>query len=214
MMRVLVATFLLLSQSPDATDQLRLPFEGRWFVAHGGDTLNVNHHMSSPAQAFGVDFARVAGASMRQLSAGTPRRVEDFYSWGEAVLAPADGTVIHVENGLPDNPLGTKDADRPAGNHVVIALAGGRFVFLAHMQRHSVTVKTGEVVRRGQPLGRCGNSGNSDFPHIHLHVQTTPDLDSGRGLNPVFGPIDVELTGRPFSKVTWPLIRGLFVSNS
>ena len=214
MMRVVVAMFLLLSQSPGATDQLRLPFDGRWFVAHGGDTLNVNHHMSSPAQAFGVDFAKVGGPSMRQLSADPPRTVEDFFSWGSPVLAPAGGTVVHVENSLPDNPLGTKDASRPAGNHVVIELDSGRFVFLAHMQRGSVTVKTGDTVRRGQPLGRCGNSGNSDFPHIHLHVQTSPDLESGRGLNPVFGPIDVELTGRPFSKVTWPLIRGLFVSNS
>lgn len=102
---------------------------------------------------------------------------------------------------------------QPAGNHVVIRRSDGQFVFLAHMQKGSVSLKVGETVRRGQRVGLCGNSGNSDFPHVHLHVQDTPELNAGRGLNPVFGPINVELTGRQFSQVVWPLIRGLFVSN-
>ena len=32
-------------------------------------------------------------------------------------------------------------------------------------------------------------------------------------IHPVFGTIDVELAGKQFSSVTWPLIRGLFVAN-
>lgn len=27
-----------------------LPFSGRWFVMHGGDTLNVNQHMRDRSQ--------------------------------------------------------------------------------------------------------------------------------------------------------------------
>jgi murein DD-endopeptidase MepM/ murein hydrolase activator NlpD len=68
-------------------------------------------------------------------------------------------------------------------------------------------------VKRGQPLGKCGNSGNSDYPHVHLHVQDTPVLNAGRAHNPEFGPVNVELTGKQFERVTWPMIRGLFVSN-
>lgn len=210
----LIATALVLSCcSTAAAQDLQLPFNGRWFVMQGGDTPNVNQHLSQPAQAFGVDFAKVGGASQRQLAPGTPTKVEDFYSWGEPVLAPIDGEVVSAENSRPDNPLGTKDAAQPAGNHVVIRRADGRFVFLAHMQQGSVSVKAGDAVRRGQRLGLCGNSGNSDFPHVHLHVQDTPELNAGRGVNPVFGPINVELTGKQFSQVVWPLIRGLFVSN-
>jgi len=111
-------------------------------------------------------------------------------------------------NDRPDNPLGTKDAESPGGNHVVLKLAERRFVFLAHMQRGSVPVKPGDAVRRGQRLGVCGNSGNSDFPHVHLHVQDTPDLNKGRGQTAVFGPINVELSGKQFPGVSWPLIRG------
>ena len=58
------------------------------------------------------------------------------------------------------------------------------------------------------------SSGNSDFPHVHLHIQDTPTLNRGTGQNPIFGPIDVELTGKRLERVTWPLISGLFVSNA
>jgi hypothetical protein len=71
-----------------------------------------------------------------------------------------------------------------------------------------------DSVRKAQPLGLGGNSENSNFPHVHLHVQDTPTFNEGTGQNPVFGPIDVELTGKRLNAVTWPLIRGLFVSNA
>jgi hypothetical protein len=194
---------------------LQLPFSGKWFVMQGGDTINVNQHMATGAQAFGIDFAKVGGAGDRQLSSsqGPPARLEDFYSWGEAVLSPADGTIVSVASDRTDNTLGTKDAAQPAGNHVVIKTGAGKFIYVAHMQRGSVLVKAGDPVTAGQLIGKCGNSGNSDFPHIHLHIQDTPTLNLGRGQNPVFGLIEVELNGMHVDANGWPLIRGLFVSN-
>lgn len=212
-MKYIASVLLVLCAIPALGQDLRLPFNGRWFVMQGGDTPNVNQHMTVGAQAYGVDFAKVGGPSQRQLALGTPTKVEDFFSWGEPVLAPADGAVVSVVNDLPDNPLGTKDTEHPAGNYLVIRIAEGRFVYLAHMQRGSVLVKARDEVKRGQRVGLCGNSGNSDFPHVHLHIQDTPDLNIGRGQNPIFGPINVELTGKQFTNVTWPLIRGLFVWN-
>ena len=35
----------------------------------------------------------------------------------------------------------------------------------------------GDDVRRGQVLGRVGDSGNSDAPHLHLQVQNNPTFD-------------------------------------
>ena len=29
----------------------------------------------------------------------------------------------------------------------------------------------GESLQEGQPIGRCGNSGNTSEPHIHIHHQ-------------------------------------------
>ena len=84
-------------------------------------------------------------------------------------------------------------------------------MLLAHFQRASILVEPGERVARGQPLGRCGNLGNTDCPHPHLHIQDSPVLDSGAGQNPVFSSMKVVLDGESFAGVTWPLIRGLFV---
>jgi murein DD-endopeptidase MepM/ murein hydrolase activator NlpD len=213
-MRTLLSAILLLSAAVAGAETLSLPFEGRWFVVQGGDTPNVNHHMASHAQAYGADFAKVGGASDRELTRGQPTKVEDFYGWGEPVLAPAAGIVAAVVTNLPDNPLGAKDPSNPAGNHVVLRVDDGQFVFLGHLQRNSITVAKGDRVKRGRELGRCGNSGNSDYPHVHLHVQDTESLETGTDQIPIFGPIDVELTGKRFNRVRWPLIQGLFVSNA
>jgi murein DD-endopeptidase MepM/ murein hydrolase activator NlpD len=40
----------------------------------------------------------------------------------------------------------------------------------------------GDVVETGQFLGLTGNSGHSSEPHIHYHLQDTPDIDQGEGL--------------------------------
>lgn len=212
-MKYLVAALLLGIVTPAGAQEFRLPFEGRWFVMQGGDTPNVNQHMSVQAQWFGLDFAKVGGSSQRELARGTPSKVEDFYSWGEPVLAPSDGEVIAVVDSLADNRLGAKDPQHPAGNHVVLKAADRRFVVLAHFQRGTIRATVGQRVIRGERLGLCGNSGNSDFPHIHMHVQDTPDLNAGQGQNPTFAHIDVDLTGKHLADVTWPLIRGLFVAN-
>jgi biotin carboxyl carrier protein len=204
--------FLLIACTAIAQDY-GLPFQGRWFVMHAGDTPNVNHHMSLEAQWYGMDFAKVGGPGNRSPARAGATKIEDFYSWGEAVLSPVEGEVVAVVDTFPDNPLGTKDPANPTGNHVVIKPATSRFVFLAHFQKGSITVKPGDKVKRGQVLGKCGNSGNSDFPHVHMHVQDTAELNKGMGQNITFTGINVEMTGKQFDNVSWPLIRGLFVSN-
>ena len=55
-----------------------------------------------------------------------------------------------------------------AGNHIFLAAPGGEVVALCHLQRGSVGVRVGQYVRAGEPIERCGNSGNSTEPHLHL----------------------------------------------
>jgi hypothetical protein len=209
--KYIVACWLLISAFALQAEEYHLPFTGRWFVMHGGNTPNVNHHMALKAQWYGIDFMKVDGPSQAALSKSTGSSVSDFYSWGESVLVPIEGVVEGVVDDLVDNQLGKKDAKNPAGNHVVIKTAANNYVFLAHLQRGSIKVKPGDRVSVGQELGKCGNSGNTDAPHIHMHVQDTPTLNKGSGQNINFKKINVELTGKVFNNVDWPLIRGLFV---
>ncbi|WP_438354219.1 peptidoglycan DD-metalloendopeptidase family protein [Microbacterium sp. CJ88] len=106
------------------------------------------------------------------------------------VVAAHDGEDDHVARRSPFALLGyaASQASRVrggagaiAGNHVVLAVAGG-FVLLAHLRRGSVAVSPGEQVAAGAPLGACGNSGNSTEPHVHLQAMDGADASSARGL--------------------------------
>ncbi len=162
---------------------LRLPFDGEWYVFWGGRTLEQNYHASNQAQRFAYDLVvRENGATHR----GDSAVLENYFCWDRPILSPADGTVAAAMADLPDQPIGGSDPQRPAGNHVVLDLGGGEFAFLAHMRQGSVTVKAGDTVRAGQELGRCGNSGNTSEPHLHVHLQTSADLATGEGLPAMF----------------------------
>jgi murein DD-endopeptidase MepM/ murein hydrolase activator NlpD len=105
------------------------------------------------------------------------------------VLAVDDGTVIAARNDLPEQVPGALPANLPLseadGNFVVLDI-GGAYVLYAHMQPGSVTVRAGDKVRRGEVLGKVGNSGNSQAPHLHLHVTEGPLPMASNGLPYVF----------------------------
>jgi murein DD-endopeptidase MepM/ murein hydrolase activator NlpD len=162
---------------------LRLPFEGEWFVFWGGRTLEQNYHAADRAQRFALDFLILRNGASH---GGEASELASYYCWGQPILAPAAGTVSSVVDGLPDQPIGQSDPQNPAGNHVVLDLGQGEFAFLGHMQQGSIAVQPGDAVDAGDELGRCGNSGNSSEPHLHFHLQTTPELATGEGLPAFF----------------------------
>jgi len=78
----------------------------------------------------------------------------------------------------PDSPPGTFPPDVPfgqlTGNMVVLDVGHGIFATYAHMKMGSVTARIGEKVRKGQQIGRVGNSGNTTEPHLHFQMQRGP----------------------------------------
>jgi len=100
----------------------------------------------------------------------------------------ADGIVVVVKDGIPENVPGRTSRAVPitletvGGNHVIIDIAGGRYAFYAHLKPGSVRVHPGEHVRRGQVIGRVGNSGNSTEPHLHFHLSDGPSPLGSEGL--------------------------------
>lgn len=151
------------------------PFRGEWIVVQGGRTSLINHHYGLKAQRFAIDFSKIVNG---QVCVGSAADRESYPSWNEILSAPADGTVVEVTNHLPDNTLKSTDPKHPVGNHVTIDLGKGRFVLLAHLQQGSVSVARGDRVQAGQPIAKCGNSGNTTQPHLHLQVQNRADFSA------------------------------------
>lgn len=171
---------LLLVKYPASLDRtkpaatVRLPADAPLRVAWGGDSLDVNYHAAHPDQRWAYDLTV-------EPSFNGSERFEDYGCWGVPVLAPAAGRVVKAHDGEPDEKPGTISDNwrAPTGNHVVIELPTTTYLEVAHLQRGSVSVKEGERVEEGQPIGRCGNSGNTSEPHIHIHHQRQhPDSDA------------------------------------
>jgi murein DD-endopeptidase MepM/ murein hydrolase activator NlpD len=160
--------------------RFRLPLDGPVTVAWGGPARSVNYHVVAPAQRWAYDLlVRRAGRSFREN--GTA--LTDYYAYGLPVLAPAEGVVRFVSDGAPDKAIGVRNLDtRSCGNRVVIEVAREEFLFLCHLQAGSIGVQAGERVVAGQVLARVGNSGRSSEPHLHVHLQTTPQPDFGEGI--------------------------------
>lgn len=156
--------YRLSTATPAAT--VRLPLTAPVRVLWGGDALARNQHAMLPDQRWAYDLG------VEPVMVGS-KRLEDYGCWGAEVVAPAAGRVHLVHDGAVDLEPGVPHGQllSPLGNHVALALPSGTFLLLAHLQRGSVLVREGDEVREGQPLGRCGNSGNTSEPHVHIHHQ-------------------------------------------
>jgi murein DD-endopeptidase MepM/ murein hydrolase activator NlpD len=95
-----------------------------------------------------------------------------------------------MDDGMADNNPFSKPASQTdetsGGNYVTVNLGHGRFAFYAHLKPNTVRVKQGERVRRGEVLGKLGNSGNSDVPHLHFQISDAGTPSQGEGLPFVF----------------------------
>jgi murein DD-endopeptidase MepM/ murein hydrolase activator NlpD len=172
------------SAVPRSRVPMQLPFRGEWFVFWGGDNEKVNYHVSTPGQRRAADLV-MKGADGRS-HRDTGKRNEDYFVFGQQILAAAAGTVVTAVDGVPDNVPGSMNPLCAVGNCLIIDQGSGEFAVYAHLQPGSLQVKRGEKVSQGQVLGLCGNSGNSSEPHLHFHLQDKATLQDGLGITPYF----------------------------
>lgn len=166
---------------PSATC-FRLPFRNDIAVLHGGTTIDENYHVGFPSQRYAYDLALVRNGKTHE---GEGYVVWDYFIYGQPVLSPASGNVIAVSDGDPDQSP-SNEANLPysnaGGNHILIAINGSEFLVLGHLQPGSIRVREGESVSAGQEIAKAGNSGRSGAPHLHLHLQDSPEPNSGEGI--------------------------------
>ena len=162
-----------------------LPVTGEWHIVNGGATPETSHSWGIPSQRFAYDLVK-CGPNNRSFS-GKGRKLVDYFCYNAPIVAPGDGLVIKVRDGIHDAPfIGTFWMDcftrDIAGNSVLIKHAEGEFCLLAHLKPGSICVKAGETVKQGQEIGRCGHSGNSTEPHLHFQFQDGESFYFNSGL--------------------------------
>jgi hypothetical protein len=177
--------------SHESVPTLSPPFRGGTWLAGDGPANDSNHrrsifaidgHIYSP-ERFAIDWVKV-GPNGDSRHDGTTRN-ENWWGWGEPVLAVADGTITEVVDEFPDNTprvLPPVTLNNVAGNHIVLQIAQNRFVTYAHLQKGSMKVRTGNHVHRGDVLALLGNSGNTTGAHLHLQVADRNSVLQSQGV--------------------------------
>lgn len=158
---------------------LELPFNEEWWVFWGGHSVSDNYHAEYREQRFALDIVQKINGSTHS---GNGSQNDDYYCFGKALNAPGNGKIIDIINDIEDNIPGQFNQETPTGNRVIIDHENGEFSILAHFKKGSIIVSIGDVVVKGQELGKAGNSGNSSEPHLHYHLQNSADPFDGDGL--------------------------------
>lgn len=165
-----------------------LPFNGVWFVEYGGWKKENSHSWDIIPQRYAYDF------EIRENNLpyhDDYKKLENYYSYLEDVLCPCSGFVIDVcdlysDTKIYDGRARKCDSDDLRGNYVTIKHRYGEYSTICHFKEKTITVKIGDVVEEGQILGKVGNSGNTEGPHIHFQVQQGADFNFSPGVKITF----------------------------
>lgn len=155
-------------------------------VLSGGNSLALNAHFltaSSPSgvqEIHSVDFIKIRSGGFRTKSwqfAPQPSEISQYLIYDEPVFAPCDGMVQAMKNDHPDHPAGNKFRDTSGVNFVTLR-CNEVDVILAHLKPGSIEVSLGQNLKTGDLIGKIGNSGNTEEPHLHIQAQTVLSPES------------------------------------
>lgn len=166
-----LACVLGLTMAATAEDlQLNLPV-----ACDLGRTCFIQNYVDADPSSTAADYR--CGTLTYDGHNGTDFRLQSMESQREGidVLAAADGRVLRVRDEIAD--ISVRETNRESttglecGNGVVISHSDGWETQYCHMARHSLQVRPGQLVKTGQPLGRIGLSGLTEYPHLHFTVR-------------------------------------------
>jgi murein DD-endopeptidase MepM/ murein hydrolase activator NlpD len=160
---------------------LAFPFkDGTYAVFEGGNgraSSLMNYHYGASihkeastnlSMRYAVDIAKVTPWG-NDAHGFLPRQNDKYAVFNRIVYSPCDGEVFHVEDRWPNETPWSGNPPYNVGNHVVIT-SNDFGALLGHLQRGSILVKTGDRVKKGQPIAQSGNSGWTGQPHLHVQA--------------------------------------------
>jgi hypothetical protein len=166
------------------------PVRGDWYTFFG--PANGSRHrrgfMSVAGRAtiaarFATDWIRVVDGRY-MVQGGSENSAH--HAWGQEALAVADGNVVDIKDGIPNNVPGSEaveiTVETMGGNYVILDIGSGRYASYFHLQPGSLSVAVGDRVRVGDVIGLIGNSGNSGGPHLHFQITDGPSPFGAEGV--------------------------------
>jgi hypothetical protein len=188
-----------------ASVDLEYPFTGRWLTQNSPANRVPSHGTTVFGTSYAIDFVPVNDtgrtAPITFGSLVRPEPPERFPGFGRPLLAPIEGVVAAAHDaeadhaayrGIPSIGYALTQRRRAAagwvalaGNYVLIE-GEGVVVAVCHLQHGSVRVRPGQRVRIGDVLGRCGNSGNSTQPHVHVQAIDSRNIQRASALRLMF----------------------------
>ncbi|MEU5213566.1 M23 family metallopeptidase [Streptomyces sp. NPDC020742] len=204
--------------APPAPVEVAPPVAGRWKAQNSPADKVPSHGTRAYGQAYAIDIVAEPADGSRPGFGWRPpaRAAASFPAFGAPLLAVADGTVVRADDRQRDHFSRTSwfalvyfllvegtvramgGARRVIGNHVILDLGDGTHALYAHVRRGSLTVRPGDRVRSGQPLGQCGNSGNSTEPHVHFQLMDGPHPEGAEGVPFTWRGVGVPANGETF----------------
>jgi hypothetical protein len=181
------------------TISLSFPFRGGVHsVFEGGNgqiSSLMNYHFGSAVHGkSGVNNSMKYAVDITRLSAWGndangifPRKRERYPVFNEIVLSPCDSVVAGVLDGQPNEDPWSGKGPYNLGNYVLLQ-KDDYYVLLGHLQKGSIRVVVGSVVKIGEPVALVGNSGWTSQPHLHIQAMNiAPDsFWKGEGVPIVF----------------------------
>lgn len=190
---------------------LHAPVRGRWVAFNSPGSRVPSHRVRAHGQMYAVDLVREDSEEPQRVGGSLRGRSPEHYpSFGTPVVAMADGTVVHASDHLRDHRARDSwpgliwmltlegflrllgGAPAILGNRVIIRHDDSTFSAYAHLRRSSVSVRPGDRVHVGQPVGEVGNTGNSSEPHLHVQLMDRPRPECAAGLPMQWRGVEVD----------------------
>ena len=197
---------------------VQFPLRGEWLSPNTPGTKVPSHGTNQLGTRYAYDFIQVDWnrignpayrvGLMQYLFSGV--KLSDYYCWGQEVYSPCDGIVVVAEDGYAENTrtnlLGDMsnayknahyfdpekdDIQSVAGNYVIIKYSENVYAALCHLQTGSVQVSVGQMIKKGEVIGRVGHSGNSFAPHLHFQLMDSGDITVANGVPCAFEQYEI-----------------------